>query len=287
MDVKNLPPPWLLENIDCRRSDLVPQAHLRHAFLNEKYRRLKEKSGAELSRHLLMRLQRALSWLGQAEKHVLEEIRGMDDSQKVQDADDMAFIACWISFNAVYAEYATSDKAEKEKREKFFDKILERDDGRVHDALIGERTRRAVISVVVHKFLCAEFWDIHHAGKMSRKQRAAANEDVIAALYSEGAAVHDAFYRLDTSGVLVPLFDRLSLLRNQLVHGSASWRDGVNRSQVVLGLWLMFILVPLFIDVIMDDVSENPGNGTELWGEAYYPVIAEGDGAKWREKGRG
>ena len=45
------------------------------------------------------------------------------------------------------------------------------------------------------------------------------------------------------------LFDRLYVLRNQLVHGGATWNSSVNRGQVKAGAEILAFLVPVFVDV--------------------------------------
>jgi hypothetical protein len=70
----------------------------------------------------------------------------------------------------------------------------------------------------------------------------------------------------DTSRILSVVFDRLYVLRNQLVHGGATWNSGVNRNQVRDGATVMGFLLPVFIDIMMD----NPGRD---WGKPFYPVV--------------
>jgi len=70
----------------------------------------------------------------------------------------------------------------------------------------------------------------------------------------------------DTKTILSILFDRLYVLRNQLVHGGATWNSQVNRDQVRDGCAILTFLLPCFIDIMM----ENPN---ESWGPPYYPVM--------------
>lgn len=70
----------------------------------------------------------------------------------------------------------------------------------------------------------------------------------------------------ETAGVLGVVFDRLYLLRNQLVHGGATWNSKVNRQQVRDGANLMGSLVPIVIGVMV----ERPEAG---FGEAAFPVV--------------
>ena len=66
--------------------------------------------------------------------------------------------------------------------------------------------------------------------------------------------------------LLEVVLDRLYTLRNQLVHGGATYKSEVNRSQVIDGKNILSMLVPLIVEIMMDNEYED-------WGEIYYPVI--------------
>ena len=56
------------------------------------------------------------------------------------------------------------------------------------------------------------------------------------------------------------------MLRNQLVHGGATWNGAVNRDQVRDGAALLSWLLPTFIDIMMDNANRD-------WGKPFYPVV--------------
>ncbi|MBE0472529.1 MAG: hypothetical protein IBX55_23860 [Methyloprofundus sp.] len=70
----------------------------------------------------------------------------------------------------------------------------------------------------------------------------------------------------DTVAVLSIIFDRLYILRNQLIHGGATWNSSVNRNQVSDGTKIMAKLVPLMIDIMIDSPDQD-------FGALIYPVI--------------
>ena len=72
--------------------------------------------------------------------------------------------------------------------------------------------------------------------------------------------------RSPSARVLSFVFDRLYVLRNQLVHGGSTWNSGVNRAQVRDGAEILGFLMPVFIDIMMDNPAEN-------WGKPFYPVV--------------
>jgi hypothetical protein len=72
--------------------------------------------------------------------------------------------------------------------------------------------------------------------------------------------------RMNTKKVVAIVFDRLYVLRNQIVHGGATWNSAVNRSQVEDGAKLLGLMVPIIIHLMM--TSPN-----QLWGDPCYPVV--------------
>jgi len=72
----------------------------------------------------------------------------------------------------------------------------------------------------------------------------------------------------NTPIVLSILFDRLYVLRNQLVHGGATWDSSANRNQVRDGASLLGCLLPVFIDLMMDNPDAE-------WAMPMYPVVEE------------
>ena len=80
-------------------------------------------------------------------------------------------------------------------------------------------------------------------------------------------AAHLALGHRDTVAVLSIVLSRMYTLRNQVMHGGATWDSGVNREQVRDGGNLLGKLVPVINELMLDNV------GT-LWGDAYYPVVA-------------
>ena len=71
---------------------------------------------------------------------------------------------------------------------------------------------------------------------------------------------------MNTRMVLAVIFDRLYVLRNQLMHGSATWNSSVNRDQVRDSASILGQLVPAIISIMLDSSSE-------VWGDPRYPVV--------------
>jgi len=89
-----------------------------------------------------------------------------------------------------------------------------------------------------------------------------------ARLKKANKAVHNALMERDTSTLLVILFERLYVLRNQVVHGGSTWASNKNRDQVHDGVQVLFNLLPLFISIMMDNPNRD-------WGKVFYPPVNE------------
>ena len=109
-----------------------------------------------------------------------------------------------------------------------------------------------------NKYLFNPFWQ-HHNGVDG-------HEDWRDRFAASGRRFRQALQRRDTVRVLSHVFDRLYVLRNQLVHGGSTWNSSVNRDQVRDGTAILAFLMPVLVDVMMDNPQED-------WGRPFYPVV--------------
>ena len=195
---------------------------------------------------LRLRLHRSLSWIERAEKEA-EDI-------------DAAFIFYWIAFNAAYAKDIPESYGAEERElfGEYFEKIVRFDSNRRIYEAIWLRFSGPIRLLLNNKFVFQPFWRHHN------QPRRSANWENF--FVRDQKMIGRALARQDTRVVLSILFDRLYVLRNQLFHGGATWKSGVNRRQVQDGAQIMAFLVPRFIDLMMD----HPEAG---WGPPYYPVV--------------
>lgn len=196
--------------------------------------------------NLRLRIHRALSWLHRAEQ-----------------ADDLdgKFIFLWIAFNAAYAtEIDDSNRlSEQETFKAFLQKLcdLDRASKRIH-ALVWNEFSGSIRTLLDNPYVFQSFWDSRN-GKIS--------ETEWQARFARGKQLaHAALVSGNTPLLLGVVFNRLYTLRNQLMHGGATWNGTVNREQLRDCARLMGKLVPLIIELMM----EHPGT---LWGDACYPVV--------------
>ena len=69
----------------------------------------------------------------------------------------------------------------------------------------------------------------------------------------------------DTTQVLSIVFRRIYTLRNQIMHGGATWQGKINRSQLKDSVVLLKKIVPVMLELMLHH-NENE------WGEPFYPV---------------
>lgn len=213
------------------------------------YAALKARHRAERESHhpnLALRVHRALSWLNRAEQ--------------MEDDPDGRFIFLWIAFNAAYATEIDERYRLSEQKtfQAFLQKLVDLDaQGRI-DGLVWTEFPGSIRVLLDNQYVFQDFWSFHN-GTIS-------GEEWQQRFASAKAAAHRALGARDTVTVLGIALSRIYTLRNQLMHGGATWNSSVNRDQVRDCMSLMDKLVPLVIEIMLD----HPGT---LWGDACYPVV--------------
>ena len=194
-----------------------------------------------------LRVHRSISWIGRAEA--------------CGDDHDARFIFLWIAFNAAYADerdFQIASLGERAAFADYFAKLIERDqERRIYEAL-WDRFSGPVRTLMDNRFVFSPFWQ-HQNG-------IAGFEDWDERFRLSSRSFAQAFQSGESVRVLSFVFDRLYVLRNQLVHGGSTWNSGVNRAQVRDGAAILSFLIPVFVDLMMDHPHAD-------WGRPFYPVI--------------
>ena len=212
------------------------------------YQTLKARHRIERDAHhpnLALRVHRALSWLNRAEQ--------------AEDVDGR-FIFLWIAFNAAYAtdideQYRLS---EQESFKGFLQKLCTLDTGNLIEKLVWSEFAGSIRALLDNPYVFQSFWDFQN-GKITEVEWEER-------LRSGKRSAQSALANRDTAKVLGVMFNRIYTLRNQLIHGGATWEGSVNRAQLRDCANLLGKLVPLVILLMLD----NPHT---LWGDACYPVV--------------
>lgn len=212
------------------------------------YKTLKARQRAERASHsesVALRTHRALSWLDRAEKEPKDP--------------DARFIFLWIAFNAAYA----ADKLDPEMTETrhfqtFLRTLLRLDtQGRIGH-LVWQEFTSSIRLLLINKYVFADFW-LHQKGELTAAEWSAR-------FRTTKRKAELALADNDTIDVLCIVMSRLYVMRNQLMHGGATWNSQVNRAQVRDCANLLGKLVPAIIAIMLDHPSHD-------WGRASYPVV--------------
>lgn len=210
---------------------------------------LRRERPEQLPDALALRLHRALSWLRRAEAE--------------PEDPDARFLFLWIAFNAAYAEPVRSAEhtAEARRFNRFFRQVCRLDkQGELYE-LIWQRYPGPIRVFLDNRYVFQPFWD-HHNGESGAQdwERRFANHR---------RSAHRALARRDTAMVLSRVFAGLYTLRNQLVHGGATWSGRVNREQVQLGAQILGDVVPRILELMRRHPEAQ-------WGRPPYPPVDSG-----------
>lgn len=194
-----------------------------------------------------LRVHRAISWIGR--------------SEAADEDHDARFVFLWIAFNAAYAgdsEFRGIVPGERATFADFFSKIVALDDQKRIYKSIWQSFSGPIRMLMQNRYVFNPFWQ-HHNGIDGY-------DDWEERFRTSAHSFAQALQSQDTARTLSFVFDRLYVLRNQLVHGGSTWNSAVNRDQVRDGAAILGFLMPVFIDIMMDHSDED-------WGKPFYPVV--------------
>ena len=214
-----------------------------HAHLKARHRAERDGHDETLS----VRLHRALSWLNRAEQ--------------LADDPDSQFIFLWIAFNAAYATDIDDSVrlAEQSLVRSFLRRLDALDRGRQRiERLVWEEFAQSIRALLDNPYVSPDFWKWHNGeiDETEWKLRFA----------TDRRRANRALAREATLQVLGIALSRVYTLRNQLLHGGATWNGKVNRHQVRDCTRMMARLVPLVIEIMLDHPQAK-------WPKPSYPVI--------------
>jgi len=200
-----------------------------------------------------LRMHRALSWLQRAEA--------------AEDDDDVAFVCLWIAFNAAYAQDlgdGAVGTSERQAFRNFMAEVCALDKGKALSALVWQVFPGPVRLLLDNQYVFQPFWDALNNPRSDGSVPGHWRE----AFDDARQRVHRALAQQDTERVLYEVFVRLYTLRNQLMHGGATWNSSVNRAQVRDGRALLARVLPVMLGVMMDHPAQFEG-------KPFYPVVKD------------
>ena len=200
-----------------------------------------------LPSNLSLRIHRALSWLDCAEQ---------------KDDDDSKFISLWIAFNAAYAHEIPHRWETNERKilSNFLHVLIDADKDQLLSDLLWNEFPSSIRLFIDNKFVYQKFWDFQNDE--------ITEDEWLTSFRKSKESANRALGQSNTEKVLAIVFERLYTLRNQLIHGGATWGSAVNRDQVRDGTRIMNQVVPTVISIMLN-------NNPKLLGEPRYPVVAK------------
>ena len=212
------------------------------------HKELKARQRRERDTHspsVVLRVHRALSWLARAEKE--------------RSDDDARFVFLWIAFNAAYAtENHDGELTEASSFRTFLRTLVRLDASGRLGHLVWREFPGSIRMLLKNEFVFKDFWQYQN-GLLTA-------DEWESHFKKSRRAAELALAGGDTLKVLLIVLKRLYVLRNQLIHGGATWDSAVNRDQVRDCANLLGKLVPIIIEIMMDHPEHN-------WGAATYPVV--------------
>lgn len=211
-----------------------------------------------------VRLCRVETWLRRAEAAL------------VADDPDVAFVLYWIAFNAAYARDVSPKNPDTLTAiRRYFNDLLDVDHrDTIRDAIWNDCDDQ-IHSVVDIEYLYRTYWD--HANAEPEE-----TVEWTGGFNSDKSLVRDALQTNQYDHIRTVLrivFDRLYVLRNQLVHGGAQFESHYNRDSVFDGARIMASLVPVFLDLM------RASHGME-WGRPFFRPALKGQGTPSMERRR-
>lgn len=191
-----------------------------------------------------IRLHRALSWLARSEQEA--------------DDPDARFLFLWVAFNAAYAREFDEGASERTKLVEFLSHLIQLDREGSLRALVHQAFSGAIRTLLDNKFVFEPFWRAlrEHDSSGRWEEQFVGSKRAALKHHMEG----------NVATTLAIIFDRLYVLRNQLVHGGATWASKLNRQQVKDAAHLMGTLVPAVLGILVASPDED-------FGDLLYPVV--------------
>ena len=191
-----------------------------------------------------LRVHRGLSWLKKAGQ---------------LDADlDLKFSCLWVSFNAIYAQDFVLSQ-DKLKFRQFLNDVYQVDNEHRIDQMIWNKLNQPIQMLLENAYIFQQFWDYQNqkiTQEVWKESFETAKKEVCLSLKNK-----------DTVAVLCVTFNRLYTLRNQLIHGGATYNSSVNRQQMQQACHILSSLISAFIFILLENTQsldlEQP----------FYPVV--------------
>ena len=210
-------------------------------------------------------------------KHRKRRAKSWIDRSKAAKSDEEKFLFSWIAFNSAYGDEPSDTYGnygiepfrsnEMNRITEFLEKIIKHDElERTRDALLDLQTSNSetLEELLRNQYIFKPFWQAED--DRWREGFNTANKKALETL-------RRLKNQEDVLTVSKILFERLYLLRNQVLHGCVTFVTGKGRPQLKDGSLIMEAIVPAILNVLEAHITKNPES--ELWGKVAYPRVGE------------
>jgi hypothetical protein len=189
----------------------------------------KLKQNKVMPENLTVRLHRAISWLKCAEENTTNH--------------DLQFLSLWISYNACYAidEKSENELTERKQFNEFISKLVSYDHEKRFCNLLWQKFSGPVRLIIDNQFIYKPFWDAQRGENVNWKKL----------FYKSNEDANRYLSKNEVAKLIEVVLDRLYMLRNQLMHGGATYKSKVNRTQVRDACNILKLLIPIIIDIMI------------------------------------
>lgn len=191
-----------------------------------------------------IRMHRAISWLFACEE---------------QANDDLAFLSAWIGFNSCYSvPPKNSGEKEYDRISDFLIDILRMDRANIVTSYVFDEQVGLIDGLMNNQYLFRNFWiSIHNQEEGWEQEYNTTN-----ALMQKH---RDSKNSLDHCNDILM---RVYVLRNQVIHGAATYESSMNRDQMHDCMIFMRGFLLRIINVMISKYKHD-------WGQINYPPLLE------------
>lgn len=228
-----------------------------------------------------LRIHRALSWLKHAENNEIMDFLHsyLDENPSMKNLRarakyllslqasipknlDNYFINLWTAFNAAYANELEGNVAlgDRANFRDFLQTICHLDKENKLYQLVWQTFSGSIRILLNNRYTFQPFWDFHN-GKINENSW-------MESFFQAKKKAQIALAQQDTNMVLTIIFDRLYTLRNQIIHGGATFNSSANREQLQDACTILSNLIPIILNIMQQHPQHN-------WGNPFYPYIGE------------
>jgi len=206
--------------------------------------------------------------LGKDRRRIKRIENWIDHVDLIDDSDDhIKFLFYWIAYEAAYKLEEWENPTEEYKlRCRFHEKISECKYAKRNLQCVLKDVKREADKLLKMRQASRHFWYKKEGWDddpkvWERKFETAVQEDC---RFLEQAA----FDGRSLVPTLNALFESLSVVRNQIVHGGNSGEDSHGRNQVIWGTKILQSIIPKFLDCIQENKAVD-------WGEPPFPRVGD------------